>query len=60
MSLQTGKKTTNETKFSPRRIISHVGAPLVSMALMFSGLTAIRASTLVDPQIEDGTTRFEP
>src|SRR5436190_834475 len=58
MSLQTGKKTTNGIKFSPRRIISHVGAPLVSMALMFSGLTAIRASTLVDPQIEDSTTRF--
>ncbi len=58
MSLQTGKKTTNGIKFSPRRIIPHVGAPLVSMALMFSGLTAIWASTLVDPQIEDGTTRF--
>jgi len=60
MSLQTGKKTTNEIKFSPSRIIPHFGAPLVILALMVSGLwgTVARASTLQDPQPEDSTTRF--
>src|SRR5438552_14463003 len=61
MSLQTGKKTTNEIKFSPSRIIPRVGAPLVILALMVSGLwgtTVARASTLQDPQPEDSTTRF--
>src|SRR5438105_418775 len=60
MSLQTGKKTTNKIKLSPSRIIPRVGAPLVILALMVSGLwgTAARASTLQDPQPEDSTTRF--
>src|SRR5438132_541885 len=60
MSLQTVKKTTNEIKFSPSRIIPHFGAPLVILALMVSGLwgTVARASTLQDPQPEDSTTRF--
>ncbi|PYK25789.1 MAG: hypothetical protein DME59_09435, partial [Verrucomicrobia bacterium] len=60
MSLQTGKKTTNRINVSPSRIIPRIGAPLVILALMVSGLwgTAARASTLQDPQPEDSTTRF--
>ena len=40
----TGKKTKNRIKFSPGGIIPHFGAPLVILALMFSGLTALRAT----------------
>jgi len=60
MSLQTGKKTTNKIKLSPSRIIPHFSAPLVILALMFSGLwgTAARASTLQDFQPEASTTCF--
>ena len=60
MSMQTGKKTTNGIKFSPRRIIPRVGAPAAILALMFSGLliTGARASSLIDPDVEDSTTQF--
>jgi FG-GAP repeat protein len=60
MSMQTGKKTTNGIKFSPRRIIPRVGAPAAILALMFSGLliTEARASSLIDPDPEDSTTQF--
>ena len=60
MSMQTGKKTTNGIEFSPRRIIPRAHAPVVILALVFSGLlvTAAQASTLIDPQPEDSTTRF--
>ncbi len=60
MSLQTGKKTKNAIKSWQCRIIPHAGAPLVILALMFSGLlvTAALASSLIDPEPEDSTTRF--
>src|SRR5215831_18791691 len=54
MKLESGNKKIND------RSLPRFGAPLVILALMLSGLliTAARASTLVDPQIEDSTTRF--
>jgi len=60
MSLQIGKKTKNEIKFSACRIKPHLGAPLLIMALMFSALslTAARATTLLDPDPENSTTQF--
>jgi hypothetical protein len=60
MNMQTGKKTTYKIKFSPRRIIPRVGAPVTILALMFLGLlvTAARASSLIDPEPEDSTTLF--
>jgi hypothetical protein len=60
MSMQTGKKTPNGIKFSPRRIISNFGAPLVIAALMCSApfATTVPATTLLDPKHEDAPTRF--
>src|SRR5439155_20200520 len=60
MNLESGNKKTNGIKFSPDRIIPHFGAPVAILALMFSGLlvTAARGTTLLDPQPEDGSTRF--
>jgi FG-GAP repeat len=60
MSMQTGKKTTNGIKSSPRRIIPRFGAPVVIAALMCSALlvTAARASSLIDPDPENSTTLF--
>src|SRR5215831_4351229 len=60
MSMQSETKTTNVIKLSPNRIIPPFGAPLVILALIVSGLlvTAAQASTLIDPQPEDSTTRF--
>jgi hypothetical protein len=57
---ESGKKTKNEIKFSPNRIIPHFGAPLVIVALIVSGvlITAVRAATLQDVQPEASTTRF--
>src|SRR5690349_8518718 len=51
---------TNKTKFLSNRIIRRLGAPLVILALMLSGLwaTSVRAATLVDPDVEDSTTHF--
>ena len=56
MNLKSGKMTN--MKFLPNRIVPRFGTAL--LGLMLSGLlvTATRASTLVDPQIEDSTTRF--
>src|SRR5262249_37491434 len=59
MSMQTGKKTTHEIKFSSGKIIPR-GAPVAILALMFSGLllTAALASSVINPEPEDSTTRF--
>jgi hypothetical protein len=60
MSMQTEKKTTHKIKFSSRRIIPRVGAPVTILALMFSGLliTGAWASSLLNPEPEDSSTRF--
>ncbi len=61
MNLQSERQPENATKSSPGRFIgTYHGAPLVILALMVSGVlvTGARASTLQDPQPEDGTTRF--
>jgi FG-GAP repeat len=60
MSMQSEKKTTNVIKLPPNRIIPPFGGPPAILALMVSGLlvTAAQASTLLDPQPEDSTTRF--
>src|SRR5436190_6176118 len=58
--MEPQNKTTNEIKSSPGIALPHLCASVVILALMVSGLwaTAARASTLVDPQIEDSTTGF--
>ena len=60
MSLQIGKKTKNEIKFSACKIKPYLGAALLILALMFSALlaTAARATTLLNPEPEDSTTLF--
>lgn len=60
MNLKPQNKTTNGIKFSLDRALPPFGAPLVILALMVSGVlvTAARASTLQDPQVEPSTTRF--
>ena len=59
MNLLSGKKTTNEIKFLPWRIIPRC-ASVAILALMFSALfvTAVEATTLLDPEPEDSTTLF--
>ena len=54
------EKATNRIKSSENKIIPRFGAPLVTLALMVSGLwvTSARASTVQDPQPESSTTRF--
>src|SRR5437763_1813207 len=54
------EKATNRIKSSANKIIPRFGAPLVTLALMVSGLwvTSARASTVQDPQPESSTTRF--
>jgi FG-GAP repeat len=60
MNSESGNNMTNRIKRSANRIKPNLGMPLVIVALMVSGLlaTAVRASTLQDPQLESSTTRF--
>jgi hypothetical protein len=59
MNLQSERQPENATKSSPGRFIgTYHGALLIILPLMLLFVTAARASTLQDPQIEDGTTRF--
>ena len=60
MSLQTENKTTNEIKFSERRIMPCFGAMHVILALICSALlvTGARATILLNPEPEDSTTLF--
>src|SRR5438874_2476678 len=59
MNLQSQKQPQNATKSSPARFIgTHHGALLIVLALMLFLVTAARGTTLLDPQPEDGTTRF--
>jgi len=57
MSLQS--EIGNQTKSSTNRVMARVGAPLI-LTLIFSGLfaTAVRATTLLDPKLENSTTHF--
>src|SRR6266567_510461 len=56
MNLKSGKMTN--MKFLADRIIPRFGTALLGLVLSGLLVTATRASTLVDPQIEDSTTRF--
>src|SRR5437016_3768453 len=56
MNLKSGKMTN--MKFLPNRIVPRFGTALLGLVLSGLLVTATRASTLVDPQIEDSTTRF--
>src|SRR5438552_8317720 len=59
MNLQSQKQPQNATKSSPARFIgTHHGALLIVLPLMLFLVTAARGTTLLDPQPEDGTTRF--
>ena len=61
MSVQLRKQPENVTTSSSSKFIGrHPGALLMVLPLMLSMLfvTAARATTLLDPQPEDGTTRF--
>src|SRR5690242_580785 len=57
---QVGTGMTNKIKFSSNGVTRHVGAALVILTLMLSGLwgSSVRGSTLVDPQVEDSSTHF--
>src|SRR2546430_13937140 len=59
MNLESQKQPQNATKSSPARFIgTHHGALLIVLPLMLFLVTAARGTTLLDPQPEDGTTRF--
>src|SRR5438445_13564203 len=61
MSVQLRKQPENVTTSSSSKFIGrHPGALLMVLPLMLSMLfvTAARATTLLDPQPEDATTRF--
>jgi FG-GAP repeat/FG-GAP-like repeat len=58
MSLKSGKKIGNVTKSTPGWLMARWGTPLVILALMLSGLTAVRATSLLDPRPESSTTHF--
>src|SRR5215471_8032844 len=60
LNLQAGNDIKNEIKFSATGVIRHFAAPFLILALMLSGLgiASVRASTLVDPQVEDSSTHF--
>ena len=60
MSFQSENKMTNGTKSSRLRLPLLRGAPLLAVAvsLLSYWVTAARALTLVDPQVEDSTTHF--
>jgi hypothetical protein len=57
-SFKSPKMKTTIQYYSSKKIIPCGGTSLLILALMVSGLLVARASTLLDPQVEDSTTRF--